>query len=110
MAIYHSHKEFLHSLEHFNALSSPKHHWLSSHSEKPAVCAFGCDIPAEETFFKKPLDAEGEHATPVCWDCMEKMVYLTIDTDLHTRELTRRLKHEQHPHAPRHPLPHPMHY
>lgn len=107
MAIYHSEKEFLHSFERYNALSSPKLNWHTSLSENVHRCEFGCTIPSEEQFFKKPLDAEGEHTIKVCYPCMEHMVYLTVDTDLHAKEITTHLKIQQH--ARERKLKHPLH-
>ncbi len=96
MAIYPNEKDFLHSFERFNVLSSPKHDWHTSISENEHRCEFGCPIPEEETFFKKILDKEGEHTVKVCWHCMERVVYLTVDSDLHAKQLTTHLKHQRH--------------
>lgn len=104
MAIYHTEKEFWQSFTRYNALSSPRYLWHTAITEKMHSCEFGCTIPSEETFFKKPLDADGERAMHVCWDCMERMVYLTVDADLHAKELTKYLQHQMHAHQHEHAL------
>jgi hypothetical protein len=97
MAVYHSEKEFLRSLKRFNALSSQQYEWHTGISEKDHECAFGHHIPAEDLYFKKPLDMEGERKVRVCRDCMEKLVFITIDSDRHSKQLSERLFRERHP-------------
>ena len=97
MSFYRSEKDFLQSLRRFDALSSPKYSWHTGHSEKEHSCEFGHPIPPEELYFKKPLDLEGERKLRVCKSCMEKLVYVTVDSDLHAREVTHRLFHQTHP-------------
>ena len=97
MSLYRSEKDFLHSLKRFNSLSSHKYGWHTGTSEDDHQCEFGHLIPADHLFFKKPLDSEGEHILRVCPSCMEKLVYVTIDSDHHARELTDQLYRQQHP-------------
>jgi hypothetical protein len=94
---YRSEKDFLHSLRRFNALSSTKYGWHSGVSEEDHLCAFGHAIPAEQLYFKKPLDSEGENLIHVCRSCMEKLVYVTVDCDHHAREVSEHLYRQRHP-------------
>jgi hypothetical protein len=97
MAVYKSEKEFLHSLKRYNAISSRKYEWHTGLSEKEHQCEFGHTIPPEDLYFKKPLDMDGEQKIRVCKSCMQKLVFMTVDSDLHSRELTEHLYLEQHP-------------
>ena len=98
MAVYPTEKEFMNSFSRFNALSSPRHRWHTSTTENDLACEFGCNIPQDDLFFKKPLDVYGERSVHVCWGCMERMVYLTVDSDLHAMELTQHIKKQSHLH------------
>jgi hypothetical protein len=97
MATYRSEKEFLHSLKRFNALSSQKYEWYTGMSEKQHTCEFGHEIPPHNLYFKKPLDLEGEQKLRICKHCMEKLVFVTVDSDLHAREVTEHLYRQEHP-------------
>ena len=97
MAVYHSEKDFLRSLKRFNALSSHKYEWHTGVSSKEHQCEFGHVIPPDSLYFKKPLDMDGEKKMRVCGDCMKTMVHLTIDVDLHSKELSERLYRDRHP-------------
>lgn len=97
MAAYHSEKEFLRSLKRFNALSSQQYEWHTGVSEKDHECAYGHPIPSETLYFKKFLDMEGERKVRVCKKCMEQMVFITIDSDRHSKQLSDRLYRERHP-------------
>ncbi len=97
MAVYHSEKDFLRSLKRFNALSSHQYEWHTGFSEKEHECAFGHTIPAEVLYFKKPLDMDGERKVRVCKDCMEKLVFITIDSDRHSKQVSEQLYREKHP-------------
>lgn len=97
MALYRSEKEFLQSFRRFNALSSHKHSWHTGVSEKTHACEFGHDIQPEELYFKKPLDLEGEQKLRVCKNCMEKLVYVTVDSDTHARGLSEQLYRQANP-------------
>jgi hypothetical protein len=99
--MYHNEKDFLKSLKRFNALSSQKYAWYTGMSEKQHVCEFGHDIPPHQLYFKKPLDLEGEQKLRICKHCMEKLVYVTIDSDLHAREITDQLYRQEHPPRPK---------
>jgi hypothetical protein len=97
MTAYRSEKEFLRSLKRFNALSSKQYEWHTGYSEREHECLFGHTIPPEQLYFKKPLDMEGERKVRVCRDCMEKLVFLTIDSDRHSKQLSEHLYRERHP-------------
>ena len=97
MAVYKSEKEFLRSLKRFNALSSQQYEWHTGVSEKEHECTFGHAIPSETLYFKKPLDMEGERKVRVCKQCMEKLLFITIDSDRHSKQISDRLYHERHP-------------
>ena len=97
MAVYKSEKEFLHSLKRYNAISSRKYEWYTGISEKQHQCEFGHTIPPEDLYFKKPLDMDGEQKIRVCKSCMQKLVFMTVDSDLHSRELTEQLFQNQNP-------------
>ena len=104
MTFYTTDNEFLRSFTRYNALSSPRYAWHTTVTEKETSCEFGCDIPAEQLYFKKPLDAYGERAVHLCWDCMKKVVYLTIDTDKHAKDLTSHLMLHARFHEPDHAI------
>lgn len=97
MMEYRSEKEFLRSLKRFNALSSKQYEWHTGYSEKEHECMFGHVIPSEQLYFKKPLDMEGERKVRVCMECMEKLVFLTIDSDRHSKQLSEQLFRERYP-------------
>jgi hypothetical protein len=97
MAVYQSEKDFLRSLKRFNALSSHQYEWHTGASEKEHECMFGHVIPSEQLYFKKPLDMEGERKFRVCQNCMEKLVYVTVDSDRHSKNLSENLYRERHP-------------
>jgi hypothetical protein len=97
MAVYQSEKEFLRSLKRFNALSSQQYEWLTGMSEKEHHCLFGHTIPSEQLYFKKPLDMEGERKVRICRECMERLVFVTIDSDRHSRQISEHLYRERHP-------------
>jgi hypothetical protein len=105
MSIYRSEKDFLHSLKRFNALSSQKYEWYTGKSEKHHTCEFGHEIPPHHLYFKKPLDLEGEKKLRICPECMEKIVFISVDSDLHAREVTDQLYRQEHP--PRRKVKHP---
>ena len=97
MAVYQSEKEFLRSFKRFNALSSQQYEWHTGISEKEHECMFGHVIPSEQLHFKKPLDMDGERKFRVCQTCMEKLVYVTIDSDRHSKNISEHLYRERHP-------------
>ena len=97
MAVYQTETDFLQSLKRFNALFSRKYEWQSGISEQEHSCEYGHTIPAETLYFKKYLDAEGSRKLRVCKDCMEKMVYIIVDSDSHTRHVTRNIYRERIP-------------
>ncbi len=97
MAGYQSEKEFLRSLQRFNALSSHKYEWHTGVSSKEHHCEFGHVIQPDSLYFKKPLDMEGETKMRVCSECMKIMVHLTIDIDLHSKEISEQLFRDRHP-------------
>ena len=94
MAVYRNENDFLQSFKRFNALSSKKYEWHTGMSEKEHSCEFGHPIPPESLYFKKPLDLEGERKIRVCKDCMEKLVFMTVDCDLHARQLSDQIYHQ----------------
>lgn len=97
MSLYRTEKEFLQSLKRFNALSSQKYEWYTGMSEKQHRCEFGHDIPSHHLYFKKPLDLDGEQKLRICTSCMEKLVFVTVDSDFHAREVTEQLYRKEHP-------------
>jgi hypothetical protein len=97
MAAYRSEKDFLQSLKRFNALSSPKYGWHTGISEKEHECAFGHTISPNNLYFKKPLDMEGEQKIRVCKDCMETLVFVTVDSDSHAKEVCEHLYRKLNP-------------
>ena len=101
MARYSTQKDFLHAFKRFNALSSKKSEWHTGRSSKTHTCEFGHTIEPESLYFKKPLDEDGEQKLRVCKDCMDTLVFLAVDADLHSRELTDRIYHEAHPRTPK---------
>ncbi len=101
MALYRSEHDFLHSFKLFNALSSAKYHWYSGKSSKEHTCEFGHAIPPEQLYFKKSLDSEGETKIRLCKECMEKMIHMLVDVDIHSRELLDDIYHHKNP---RHPV------
>ena len=101
MAVYQSEKEFLRSLKRFNALSSKQYEWHTGVSEKEHLCMFGHTIPSEQLYFKKPLDMDGERKVRVCSACMEKLVFVTVDSDRHSRQLSENLYRERYPAQPK---------
>ncbi len=101
MSVYRSEKDFLHSLKRFDALSSRKLAWHTGISEKTHTCAFGHEIPAESLYFKKLLDSEGEQKIRVCKPCMEQLVFVTVDCDMHAKEVTEHLFRKNNPPVPK---------
>lgn len=101
MAVYHSEKDFLRSLKRFNALSSHKYEWHTGVSEKLHQCAFGHEIPPDTLYFKKPLDMDGETKVRVCANCMKTLVHLTVDLDVHSKQVSERLYRDRHPAQPK---------
>ncbi|MAT38250.1 MAG: hypothetical protein CL946_01460 [Ectothiorhodospiraceae bacterium] len=97
MPIYQSEKDFLRAFNRYNSISSDKYSWHTSVSENDQDCAFGYTIPAGELYFKKYLDTDGEQAIRVSRDCMERMVYLTVDSDIDARETSEQLYIMRHP-------------
>ena len=97
MAVYRTEKDFLKSLQRFNALSSRQYEWITGKSEREHACEFGHVIPPEHLYFKKPLDMDGEQKFRVCSPCMEMLVYLTVDCDLHSRKMIDQLYLEKFP-------------
>jgi hypothetical protein len=97
MAVYRTEKDFLKSLQRFNALSSRRYEWHTGKSEKEHTCEFGHTIPPEHLYFKKPLDIDGEQKLRICSTCMETLVYLTVDCDMHSKKLIDRLYLEKNP-------------
>ncbi|MBL0176250.1 MAG: hypothetical protein IPP94_13440 [Ignavibacteria bacterium] len=101
MSEYRSEKDFLQSLKRFNSLSSKKYAWHTGVSEKEHECMFGHAIPAESLYFKKPLDMDGEQKIRVCKTCMEKLVFVTVDSDTHARSVTDLLYKQHNPPIPK---------
>lgn len=97
MSLYQSEKEFLRSLKRFNALSSQKYEWHTGISSKEHTCEFGHSIPPDSLYFKKPLDMDGEKKMRVCDACMKVLVHLTVDIDVHSKEVSERLYRDRHP-------------
>lgn len=88
MIPYRSEKEFLKALKRFNTLSAQKYGWYTGTSDKEHTCEFGHTIPPNDLYFKKPLDLDGEQKIRVCKPCMEKLVFMAVDSDTHAREIT----------------------
>ncbi len=101
MARYSTQKEFLHAFKRFNALSSKKSEWHTGRSSKTHTCEFGHTIEPDTLYFKKPLDNDGEQKLRICAECMDTLVYMTVDADLHSRELAERIYLEAHPRTPK---------
>jgi hypothetical protein len=97
MSHYRTEKDFLQSLKRFNALSSQKYGWHTGMSEKEHQCEFGHSIPPDQLYFKKPLDLEGEKKIRVCRGCMEKLVFVTVDCDIHSKEIAEQLYRQHNP-------------
>jgi hypothetical protein len=97
MSMYRTEKDFLRSLKRFNALSSKKYEWHTGVSSKQHRCEFGHTIEPESLYFKKPLDMDGESKMRVCSTCMQVLVFLTVDIDVHSKEVSEQLYRKRNP-------------
>jgi hypothetical protein len=97
MVPYRSEKDFLQALKRFNTLSAQKYGWHTGMSENEHECEFGHAIPPDTLYFKKPLDLDGERKIRVCKACMEKLVFMIVDSDTHAKEITDELFRLHHP-------------
>jgi hypothetical protein len=101
MSRYRTQKEFLQAFKRFNSLASKKFGWHTGVSAKEHTCEFGHPIPPESLYFKKLLDSDGEQKLRVCPNCMEQMVFLTVDVDATAREVTDQIYHQTNPRTPK---------
>ncbi len=86
MPHFQSKRHLTRSFELFNALFSPYHQWHTHISEKTYQCAFRHDIPPMETHFVRGVNPE-EDKTHVCFNCMEVILDLVINSDKDVRDL-----------------------
>jgi hypothetical protein len=61
------------------------------------MCEFGHPITAETLYFKKLMDPDGEKKIRVCKECMQKLVFMTVDSDLHTKQVTGHIYMQRKP-------------
>jgi hypothetical protein len=97
MATYLNENVFLRSFKRFNSLFSQKYEWQTGISEKEHMCEFGHPIQPETLYFKKLMDPEGEKKIRVCTECMHKLVFVTVDSDLHAKQVTGQIYMQRKP-------------
>lgn len=97
MADYLNENVFLRSFKRFNSLFSQKYEWHTGISGKEHTCEFGHSIAPESLYFKKFMDPDGEKKLRICKDCMQKLVFVTVDSDLHTKQVTGQIYMQRKP-------------
>ena len=101
MTAYLNENVFLRSFKRFNSLFSQKYEWHTGMSEKEHTCEFGHSITPETLYFKKLMDEEGERKLRICKDCMQKLVFVTVDSDLHTKQVTGQIYMQRKSYTPK---------